>query len=173
MPFCTKCGREIPAGATLCSNCGTPVAPTGAAPPVESVLFTTQAYKGTISPSRYLIFFTDRRLIVAPVPGGGGPSGSLVYNVLSGLAQKAGDMKIKELREKGVEELLLDKENRAIPYREMTSVEVATARLGPSGWINIKRVAGTERFSVDIKKRLDDFERPLRPVLGDRLTVKR
>ena len=82
-------------------------------------------------------------------------------------------MKIKELREKGIEELLLDKDNYAIPYGEMTSVEVAMARLGPSGWINIKRVAGTERFGVDIKKRIDDFERLLRPVLGDRLIVKR
>jgi len=173
MPFCTKCGREIPAGATLCSNCGAPVTPANAAPPVESVLFTTQASKGAISPSRHLLFFTDRRLIVAPVPTGVGPSPSIVANVLSSLVQKAGDKKIKELREKGIEELLLDKDNYAIPYGEVTSVKVAMARLGPSGWINIKRVASSERFSVDIKKRIDDFQRLLRPVLGDRLIVKR
>jgi len=96
-----------------------------------------------------------------------------VANVLSSLVQKAGDKKIKELREKGIEELLLDKDNYAIPYGEVTSVKVAMARLGPSGWINIKRVASSERFSVDIKKRIDDFQRLLRPVLGDRLIVKR
>jgi len=172
MPFCIKCGQEISAGDSFCSSCGAPATPVAAAPPVESVLFTTEAYKGTFSPSRHLLFFTDRRLIVAPLPGGGlGTSPSLVYNVLADLAQKAGDMKIKQLREKGIEELLSDKKNYAIPYGETTSIEVKCNILG-GGWITINRVAGSEKFTVDIKKRIGDFERLLRPVLGDRLIVK-
>jgi hypothetical protein len=174
VPFCVKCSREISVGATFCPYCGTPATPVVTAPHVESALFTIEAYKGTFNPSRHLLFFTDRRLIVASVPGGSpGTSPSLLYNVLAGLAQKAGNEKIKQLREKEMEELLLDKKNYAIPYGEMTSIEVTTYRFGPSGWINIKRVAGTERFNAAIKKRIDDFERLLRPVLGDQLIVKR
>lgn len=146
-------------------------------PSVELVLFTTEAYKGIFNPSRHLLLFTDRRLIVAPLPGGGlGTSPSIVANVLDDLAQKAGDMKIKQLREKGIEELLSDKKNRAIPYGEMTSIEVKGSMLG-GGRININRVGGSEKFDVrvdfDRRFRIDDFERLLKPVLGDRLTVKR
>jgi len=177
LPFCIKCGQEIPAGDSFCSNCGAPATPVAAAPSVESVLFTTEAYKGIFNPSRHLLFFTDRRLIVAPLPGGElGTSPSLVYNVLADLAQKAGDMKIKQLRQKGIEELLSDKKNRAIPYVEMTSIEVKGSMLG-GGQININRAAGSEKFDVrvdfDRRFRIDDFERLLKPVLGDRLTVKR
>jgi len=172
LPFCIKCGQEIPAGDSFCSNCGAPATPVAADPSVESVLFTTEAYKGIFNPSRHLLFFTDRRLIVAPLPGSGlGTSPSIVANVLDGLAQKAGDVKIKQLREKGIEELLVDKKNRAIPYEETTSIEVKCNILG-GGWITINKVAGSEKFTVGIKKRIGDFERLLRPVLGDKLIVK-
>jgi hypothetical protein len=169
MSFCTKCGHEIPAGATFCSNCGRPVTLVAAAPPAESTLFATEGYKsGMFGQSRHLLFFTDRRLIVAPVPGGGTSP-----NVLAGLAQKAGDAKTRQLREKKIEELLLDKKNYAIPYGEMTRIEVTKTRLG-GGFINISWVGGTEKFigGAEIKKSIDDFERLLKPVLGDRLTVK-
>jgi hypothetical protein len=176
MPFCTKCGGEIPTGATCCPNCGTPATPVATAPPAESTLFTTEGYKsGILGQSRHLLFFTDRRLIVAPVPGGGGGmSPSIAANVLAGLAQKAGDAKIKQLEEKRIGELLLDKRNYAIPYEEMTRIEVTKNWLG-GGFINISGVRGTERFisGSEIKKRTDDFERLLRPVLGDRLIVRK
>lgn len=34
MPYCTKCGSQVPDGASFCSTCGAPVKPEAAAPPV-------------------------------------------------------------------------------------------------------------------------------------------
>jgi len=34
MPYCTKCGSQVPDGAMFCSTCGAPVKPEAAAPPV-------------------------------------------------------------------------------------------------------------------------------------------
>lgn len=48
MPFCLNCGKEVPAGAKFCGNCGTPVQETGSvssrqAPAEESRVFVRQA----------------------------------------------------------------------------------------------------------------------------------
>jgi len=66
LPFCIKCGSEVPAGAAFCPICGAPVTPAAAAPAVESALFTIDGIKGL---SRHLLVFTDRRLIVALIGG--------------------------------------------------------------------------------------------------------
>lgn len=33
MPFCTKCGKEVPPGATYCPSCGTPITVVAPPPP--------------------------------------------------------------------------------------------------------------------------------------------
>jgi len=81
--------------------------------------------------------------------------------------------KIKKMKEKEIEELLSDKKTFTIPYGEVSNIEVAKGGMLKGGSIKVNRTAGKpEKFNVDIKKRIDDFERLLKPIFGERLTVK-
>lgn len=166
MPFCIKCGDEIPAGAAFCPSCGAPVTVVVVAPSVESALFTIDGQKGL---SRHLLVFTDRRLIVALV--GGGATRLLTAGVLR-MAYEGS--KIKKMKQKDIEELMSDKKTYAIPYDEISSIEVAKGGRLKAGSIKVNRTVGKpEKFNIDIKKRIDDFERLMKPVFGERLVVKR
>lgn len=166
MPFCIKCGHEISAEAAFCPSCGAPVTVVVAAPTVESALFAIDGQKGL---SRHLLVFTDRRLIVALV--GGGATRLLTAGVL-GMAYEGS--KIKKMKQRDIEELLSDKKTYTIPYSEVNSIEVTKGGRLKAGSIKVNRTAGKpEKFNVDIKKRMDDFERLLKPVFGERLVVKR
>ena len=130
-------------------------------------MFTIDGLKG---PSKYLLVFTDRRLIVALV------AGSATRLLTAGVSRIVYEgAKIKKMKEKEIEELLSDKKTFTIPYGEVSNIEVAKGGLLiGGGFIKVNRTAGKpEIFFADMKKRMDDFERLLRPVLVDRLTVKR
>jgi hypothetical protein len=136
------------------------------APAVESALFTIDGQKGL---SRHLLVFTDRRLIVALV--GGGATRLLTAGVLR-MAYEGS--KIKKMKQKDIEDLLSDKKTYTIPYSEVNSIEVTKGGRIKAGSIKVNRTGGKpEKFHVDIKKRMDDFERLMKPVFGEKLVVKR
>lgn len=131
--------------------------------PVESALFTIDGVKGL---SRYLLVFTDRRLIVGLV------CGAATRLFTAGVCRMAHEnSKLKKMK---IEELLSDKKTRTIPYGEIGSIEVMKERMLKWGSVTVNStVDKAEKFYVNIKKRIDDFERSLKPVLGKRLIVKR
>jgi len=134
-----------------------------AASPVESALFTIDGSKGL---SRHLLVFTDRRLIVGLVCSGA------TRLFTAGVCRMAHESsKLKKMK---IEELLSDKKTRMIPYGDIGSIEVMKEGMLKWGSITVNStVDKAEKFYVNIKKRIDDFERSLRPVLGKRLIVRR
>lgn len=140
--------------------------PVAVAPPEESELFTIDGQKGL---SRHLLVFTDRRLIIALVGGG------LTRLATAGVLRMAYEgSKIKKMKAKEIEELLSDEKTYAIPYNEISSIEAGKGGALKAGSIKVNKTVGEpERFNVQIKKSIDDFERLLRPVLGGRLVIER
>jgi len=142
------------------------VTPVAVAPPEESGLFIIDGQKGL---SRYLLVFTDRRLIVALVSGG------LTRLATAGALRMAYESyKIKKMKGKEIEELLSDKKTYAIPYGEISRIEVEKGGALKAGLIKVNKTVGEpEKFNVRIKNRINDFERLLKPVLGGRLVIER
>jgi len=135
----------------------------------ESALFAIEGFRGV---SRYLLVFTDRRLIIASVRRGAKRLATLATFGLVELAHE--ELRAKKMKEKEIEELLSDKETYIIPYDEINSIEVVKGGMFLNGLITVYRTVGKpEKFRVYIKKRIDNFERLLKPVFGERLVVKR
>jgi hypothetical protein len=184
MPFCVKCGYEIPVGAAFCPSCGAPATPmptpplappyTAAPPaipitatyPIESVLY---AIDGQVGASRHLLAFTDRRLIVALVGGGA------TRIITGGLLRMAYESsKIQHMKGEVIEELLADKKTYVIPYNEIYSIEAKKGRTLGWGSITINKTSGEQiKFNVDINRKIDEVERCLKPILGQRLVIAR
>jgi len=166
MSSCVKCGWEIQVGVAFCPNCGAPVTQVVATSDAESALFGIDAFKGL---SRYLLVFTDKRLIVALARGG-----IMRLATLSIVAQAYEELKLKRMMKEEIEKLLSDRKTYIIPYSEVGSMEVDEGGRFLNGAIAINRVVGeTERFRVYIRKRIDDFEKVMRPILKERLVIKR
>ena len=166
LPFCVKCGHEIPSGSTFCPKCGAPVT-TESTSAVESVLFTTEARWGG---EKYLLFFTDRRLIIGVVRGG-------LFQALTGgyIRSIYERSKKKKMKQKEIKELVSDENTKIISYSEMTSLEaVKEKRFKKAEFMKIKRTTGKPvPLSTLMKEKFDDFEKIMRPVLGEKLIVKR
>lgn len=132
----------------------------------ESELFEIDGQKGV---SRHLSVFTDRRLIVGLV--GGGKTRLLTGGAARMLYE---GRKIKKMKERDIADLLSDDKSYTIPYSEIRSIEVEKGGRLTSGSITISMNIGeSENFKVQIKNRIDGFERSLKPIFAERLIVKR
>lgn len=180
MAFCTNCGSKVSPGDVFCPNCGVRVTrteemvrtpkiseqPVVSAPPVESELFEIDGQKGL---SRHLLVFTDKRLIVGLV--GGGKTRLLTAGPLRMIHE---GRKVRKMKEQDIADLLSDEKSYTIPYNEISSVEVTKGGRLSSGTITINSTVGeSQKFKVDIRKRIEGFERLLKPVFRERLIVRR
>ena len=106
MPFCENCGYELPVSAAFCTNCGVPVAKKTSSPPppsiaagspaqtaAESIVYSVDVEEPKVGGDKYLLVFTDRR-VVAAFEGGG-----LTRLVTAGVGRMAyDDAKIKWMK---------------------------------------------------------------------------
>ena len=180
MSFCTNCGSELSPGDLFCADCGTrvisrvsKVSKTPSEDEItieyvapESELFEIDGQKGL---SRHLLVFTDRRLIVGLVGGG---ETRLVTGGILRLAYEG--QKIKKMKERDLSDLLSEDNTYTIPYDQINRVVVEKGGRLRAGTIIINRSFGEEeKFKVDIRKRVKGFERIMKPVFGEKLTIIR
>jgi hypothetical protein len=142
------------------------VAPASVPPSVESELFEIDGQKGL---SRHLLVFTNQRIIISLV--GGGKTRLLTAGALRMIHE---GRKIKKMKERDIADLLSDDKTYTIPYAEINSIMVERGGRMRGGKITInKAFGGDEKFTVDIRKKIDGFERVMRPIFNERLTVRR
>jgi hypothetical protein len=170
MTVCTRCGREVPQGAAFCPNCGKPkTSETDAASQTETILFAIEGFRGV---SRHMLIFTDHRLIIAPISVGAKRLASLATLGLAELAHE--EIKAKKLTGDEFEKVLSDKQTYTISNNEIKEIEVYKGMMLLNGSITINKTSGeSEKFRVNIKKRMNDFEKSMKSLFGEQLIVKR
>jgi len=128
----------------------------------ERVLFTIDGYRRV---NRYLLIFTNKRVVVALVSGG------ITRVLTAGLLRDMYDLrKARKMKEKDIEELLSSDKNYAIEYRHVKRMDVSKGSRLKRGVIKISKISGeSEKFWVEIRKKIDEFEKILRPYLGEKL----
>ena len=120
------------------------------------------------------LFFTPDRVIVARTSGG---LGTLFGGIGAGIEAYRGAKKAEEMRKLSLESVLTaDKHNYAISNSEITKVELRKKWTGIK--INIETKDKTGKWTctgIPEKKKvkLEDYENILRPVFGDKLSVKK
>ena len=127
------------------------------------------------------LFFTPDRVVVARTSGG---LGMAFGAVAAGLEAYKGIKKEKEYLELSLQEILeIDKDNFALPYFEITKVELK------KGWLKQPKLSIILSREVSKEKKyewnlmglivpekgvkFEDYENTLRPIFGDRLSVKK
>jgi len=148
-----------------------------AAESVESVVYGIDVEEPRVRGDKYLLAFTDRRLVVAFESGG------LTRLATAGIARMAYDnAKIQQMKGKTVDELLLDNRSYFIPYNEIHCIEFeAVTKKVLASTINyttmkVNRTVGAQQeFMIPRtkKEKLDEVERYLRSVFRERLIVRR
>lgn len=117
---------------------------------------------------RKALYFTSNRVIVAKV---GGQALSMAFGIAGALAESRMQAKKKEQLSKLTPESILtaDKKNFAIPYTEITKVELFKKMFGRK----IRIIVGGKKheFSLGKPKELESYVNTLRPVLADKLVV--
>lgn len=114
------------------------------------------------------LYFTSNRVIVAKLAGS---ALSWAFGMGGAFAEQRMAAKKKEQLSKLSPESILtaDKKNFAIPYTEVTQVELLKKRFGRK----IRIVAGTAKheFWLGKPKELENYVNTLRPVLEDKLVI--
>lgn len=114
------------------------------------------------------LYFTSNRVIVAKLAGS---ALSWAFGMGGAIAEARMAAKKKEQLSKLSPESILtaDKKNFAIPYTEVTQVELLKKRFGRK----IRIVAGTAKheFWLGKPKELENYVNTLRPVLEDKLVI--
>jgi hypothetical protein len=190
MPFCTNCGHELAVSAAFCPNCGTSVtqkvtsspAPSFVVAPsvpvaTESVVYSIDVEEPNVRGSKYLLVFTDRRIVAAFESGG------LTRLATAGVGRMAyDDAKMQHMKGKTIDELLSDNRSFFIPYNEIHVIEfeavVKKVMLLTINYILLKvnRTAGSQQeFMIPRTKpeKLEEIERYLRPVFREKLIVRK
>jgi len=114
------------------------------------------------------LYFTSNRVIIAKL---GGQALSMAFGVFGALAESRMRAKKKEQLSKLSPESILtaDKKNFAIPYTEVTKVELFKKMLGRK--VRITVGAKKHEFSLSKPKEFENYVNVLQPLLGDKLTV--
>jgi len=117
---------------------------------------------------RKVLYITSNRLIIAKL---GGQALSMAFGVFGALAESRMRAKKKEQLSKLSPESVLtaNKKNFAIPYTDVTKVEMSKGFLGQK--ITITVGAKKHKFAPSKRKEFDDYVNVLQPLLGDKLTV--
>jgi hypothetical protein len=127
--------------------------------------------------AKYLIVFTDRRLIAAFESGG------LTRLATAGVGRMAYDnAKIQYMKGKTFEELLSGNRSFFVPYNAINSLEfeavVKKVLLSTLNWLMLK-INSTARPQMELMiartkpEKLDEIERYLRPILREKLIMKK
>lgn len=120
LPFCIKCGHEIPSGAAFCPNCGVPieVGDTG-----EEILGLIERVNPWGIHKEWNLFFTSSRVIVARVGGG---LGRAIFGVIgAAVSEHRAAERSEKLKGLSPEEILrAHEDNFAIPYSDIMAVKV-------------------------------------------------
>ena len=126
---------------------------------------------------KYLLVFTDRR-VVAAFEGGG-----LTRLVTAGVGRMAyDDAKIKWMKGRSIEELLSDNRSFFIPYGDIRFIEfvaiVNKVLFTKMGYISVKIIKnvgslGELMIARTMPEKLDELDRYLRPVLGEKIVLKK
>lgn len=120
------------------------------------------------------LFFTPDRVIVARTSGG---LGAVFGGIGAGIDAYRGGKKAEELGKLSMESVLTaDKHNYAVSNSEITKVELRKKWTGIK--INIETKDETGKWTcigIPEKKKvkIEDYENILRPVFGDKLSVKK
>ena len=114
------------------------------------------------------LHFTSNRVIVAKL---GGQALSMAFGVFGALAESRMRAKKKEQLKKLSPESILtaDKKNFAIPYTEVTKVEMSKGFLG--GKVKITVGAKKHQFKLSKPKEFQSYVNVLQPILSDKLSV--
>jgi hypothetical protein len=189
MPFCVSCGKELPASVAFCPNCGASVtqkvtpspAPSSVVAPsvpvaTESVVYSIDVEEPRVQGTKYLLVFTDRRIVAAFESGG------LTRLATAGVGRMAyDDAKMQQMKGKTIDELLSDNRSFFIPYNEIRVIEfeavVKKVLLSTINYILLKvnRTAGSQQELMIPRtkpEKLDEIERYLRPVFREKLKVR-
>jgi hypothetical protein len=144
---------------------------------VESAVYSIDAEEPRVKGTKYLLVFTDRRLIAAFESGG------LTRLATAGVARTAYDnAKIQYMKGKTFDELLSDTRSFCIPYNDMYSLEFEAISkkvlLSNINYLLLKvnRTAGPQQELMIARtkpEKLDEIERYLRPVLREKLIVRK
>lgn len=144
---------------------------------VEYAVYSIAAEEPRVRGIKYLLVFTDRRLIAAFESGG------LTRLATAGVARTAYDnAKIQHMKGKTLDELLSDDRSFFIPYNEMYNLEFESVAkkvlLSNINYLLVKvnRTAGPQHELMIPRtkpEKLDEIERYLRPVLRERLIVRK
>jgi hypothetical protein len=115
------------------------------------------------------LFFTSNRVVVARLVGTATSWGlaAALGGIFGTIAEsKMRDKKLNELRKLSPESILTDnKKNFAIPYTEITEVELGKKlKITAGGW-------HVHKFGLLKSKERESYANTLRPVLGDKLVV--
>jgi len=143
----------------------------------EYSVYSIAAEEPRVKGTKYLLVFTNRRLIAAFESGG------LTRLATAGVARTAYDnAKMQQMKEKTLDELLSDRRSFFIPYSDIRNVEFeAVAKkvlLSNINYLLVKfnRVTGIQHELMIPRtkpEKLDEIERYLRPVLQERLIVRK
>jgi hypothetical protein len=144
---------------------------------VEYAVYSIAAEEPRVRGAKYLLVFTNRRLIAAFESGG------LTRLATAGVARTAYDnAKTQHMKGKTLEELLSDNRSFFIPYNEIYDIEFEAVEkkvlLSKINYLLVKvnRTAGPQQELMIPRtkpEKLDEIERYLRPVLRERLIVRK
>ncbi|MEM3531155.1 MAG: hypothetical protein QXD42_05100 [Nitrososphaerales archaeon] len=143
----------------------------------EYIAYSVAAEEPRVKGNKYLLIFTNLRLIAAFESGG------LTRLATAGIARTAyDDAKIQYMKGKTIEELLSDKRSFFIPYNEINNIEFEAVSkkvlLSNINYLLMKVNSATgslKEFMIPRTKpeKLDEVEKYLRPILQERLSIKR
>jgi hypothetical protein len=143
----------------------------------ESAVYSIDAEEPRVRGTKYLLVFTDRRLIAAFESGG------LTRLATAGVGRMVYDSaKTQYMKGKTFDELLSDNRSFFIPYNEMNNLEFEAVTkkvlLSTINYLLLKvnRTSGPQQeFMIPRTKpeKLDEIERYLRPVFLEKLTVRK
>jgi len=141
----------------------------------EEVLGIIQVLKTGFRSANQILFVTPDRVIVARKSGA---SGGLFGVIGIAIQASKGKKREKEYLELSPEDVLkADKKNFALPNSEIREVEL---KCGGGNLVELKIITSEKKhkwlvlpFEVKKEQRTEDCENILRPVFGDRLSVKK
>jgi len=144
---------------------------------VESAVYSIGAEEPRVKGTKYLLVFTDRRLIASFESGG------LTRLATAGVARTAYDnAKMQHMKGETLDELLSDSRSFYIPYNDMYSLEFeAISKKVLLSHINylllkVNRTAGPQQelmIAQTKPEKLVEIERYLRPVLREKLIMRK
>lgn len=156
-------------------NPSTTTQPTLAA--AESIIYSVDVEEVKVGGNKYLLVFTDRR-IVSAFEGGG-----LTRLATTGIGRMAyDDAKIKWMKGRTIEELLSDDRSFFIPYSELRVIEfvaiVQKVLFTKMGYISVKINKAADSLqdlmiARTMPEKLDEIERYLKPVLGEKIVLRK